>query len=154
MYKKIMVPLDGSELAECVLPHLEVFIKDYHVKNVVLIQVVEPILTVVNVEFSPSTQELEKSDADMKFFAQKYLDQMTNRLKHEGSTLDSEILYGRVAEEIVDYAENNDIDLILVATHGRSGISRWVRGSVTDKILRSANAPVLMVRAPGARRAT
>ncbi len=153
MYKKIMVPLDGSELAECVLPHLEVFIKDYHVKNVVLVQVVEPILTVVNVEFSPSTQELEKSDADMKFSAQKYLDQMINRLKHEGTTLDSEILYGRVAEEIVDYAENNDIDLILVATHGRSGISRWVRGSVTDKILRSANAPVLMVRAPGAKRA-
>ncbi len=154
MYKKIMFPLDGSELAECVLPHLEVFIKDYHVNNVVLVQVVEPRLTAVAVEFSPSTQELEKSDADMKFSAQKYLDQMINRLKDEGTKLDSEILYGRVAEEIVDYAEKNDIDLILVATHGRSGISRWVRGSVTDKILRAADVPVLMVRAPGARRAT
>ncbi len=153
MYKKIMVPLDGSELAECVLPHLEVFIKDYHVNNVVLVQVVEPLLTVVHGEFPPPAQELEKRDADMKFSAQKYLDQMINRLKHEGTTLDSEILYGRVAEEIVDYAENNNIDLILVATHGRSGISRWVRGSVTDKILRAANVPVLMVRAPGAKRA-
>ena len=153
MYQHIMVPVDGSKLAECVLPHLEVFIKDYHVKNVVLVQVVEPLLTAVTVEFSPSAQELERREADMKFSATKYLDQVTTRLKHEGTTLDSKILYGRVAEEIVDYAENNNIDLILVATHGRSGISRWVRGSVTDKILRAANVPVLIVRAPGTRRA-
>jgi nucleotide-binding universal stress UspA family protein len=59
------------------------------------------------------------------------------------------ILEGRVTECLVDYTGKNDIDIILIATHGRGGVTRWVRGSVADKILRSANVPVLMVRAPG-----
>ncbi|MFC1972232.1 universal stress protein [Chloroflexota bacterium] len=56
---------------------------------------------------------------------------------------------GLVADSIAEYAQNNDIDLIVVATHGRSGISRWVMGSVADRVLRSACVPVLMVRVPG-----
>jgi nucleotide-binding universal stress UspA family protein len=50
---------------------------------------------------------------------------------------------------IADYASKNDVDLIIIATHGRSGVSRWVWGSVADHILRSACVPVLMIRAPG-----
>ncbi len=56
---------------------------------------------------------------------------------------------GGVAEGIADYATKNDADLIIMATHGRSGISRWVLGSVADRVLRSSCVPVLMVRAPG-----
>ena len=54
-----------------------------------------------------------------------------------------------LTEKLIDYAERNDVDLILIATHGRSGVRRWVRGSIADKVLRAANIPVLMVRAPG-----
>ncbi len=60
-----------------------------------------------------------------------------------------EILHGRAAETLAEYASRNGIDLIVMATHGRSGVSRWVWGGVADRILRSACVPVLMVRAPG-----
>jgi len=56
---------------------------------------------------------------------------------------------GLVADCIADYAQENGIDLIVMATHGRSGVKRWVRGSIADKVLRSSNIPVLMIRAPG-----
>ena len=56
---------------------------------------------------------------------------------------------GSVADKLIDYAEANEVDMILMATHGRSGVSRWVRGSIADRILRASRVPVLMVRAPG-----
>jgi nucleotide-binding universal stress UspA family protein len=54
---------------------------------------------------------------------------------------------GRVAETIIDYANRHSVDLIIMATHGRSGLSRWAYGSVADKVLRGADVPVLLVRA-------
>ena len=59
------------------------------------------------------------------------------------------MIVGRVTESLIDHAHDTGVDLILIATHGRSGITRWVMGSVADKIIRSADIPVLMVRAPG-----
>jgi nucleotide-binding universal stress UspA family protein len=63
----------------------------------------------------------------------------------------TKVLAGKAADSLIDYSEANDIDLILMATHGRSGVGRWIRGSMADRILRASRAPVLMVRAPGAR---
>ena len=75
---------------------------------------------------------------------------MVNRLgKHDEVKFQTEVIAGNVADSLIDYAEDNDIDLILIATHGRSGVSRWVRGSIADRILRASRIPVLMVRAPG-----
>lgn len=148
MYKKIMVPLDGSDLAECVLPHMEAFIKGFNVYNVVLVRVVEPERAYYG-EFSIDPEIVAESESARKSAAKDYLNQVANRVKHETSELHTEVITGRVSEGLADYAEKNDIDLILVATHGRSGVTRWVRGSVADKILRSSKIPVLMVRAPG-----
>jgi nucleotide-binding universal stress UspA family protein len=148
MYKKILVPLDGSELAECVLPHLEAFIKGFNTSDVILVRVVEPEKPYQG-EYAIATEMIEKRESEMKAFAKDYLDKIVNRLKHEGTALHPEVIVGRVTEMLTDYAMNNDVDLIIIATHGYSGITRWVRGSVADKILRSANVPVLMVRAPG-----
>jgi len=151
MYEKIMVPLDGSELAECVLPHVEGFIKGCHVSNVVFVRVVEPITAPVGNVYI-GREESRERESTRKSAVKDYLDylnQIVDRLKHEGTELHSEVLVGRVADSLADYTEKNDIDLILIATHGRSGVTRWVRGSIADKILRSSNAPVLMVRAPG-----
>ena len=149
MYEKIMVPLDGSELAECVLPHLEGFIKGCHVSNVVFVRVVRPPLTPHFGEISISPEIYKETESAMQSEAKDYLDQIKNRLKYEGTELHSEVLVGRVADSLADYTAKNDIDLILIATHGHSGVTRWVRGSIADKILRSSNVPVLMVRAPG-----
>ena len=58
-------------------------------------------------------------------------------------------MIGRAADRLVDFSEKNDIDLIVMASHGRSGVSRWAYGSVADKVFRASCVPVLMVRAPG-----
>ena len=148
MYKKIMIPLDGSELAECVLPHVEAFIKGFNTSDVILVRVVEP-ERAYHGEYPITPDLLEKRESEQESLAKDYLNKIVNRLKREGAALHAEVIIGRVTESLADYAKNNDIDLILIATHGRSGVTRWVRGSVSDKILRSANVPVLMVRASG-----
>ena len=109
----------------------------------------------VNVTLSPgdyafSPEILEGMESARKSAAKDYLDQVIKRFQHdEGTALHSEILFGRVAESLAEYTKENDIDLIVIATHGRSGVTRWVRGSVADKVLRFSSIPVLMVRAPG-----
>ena len=77
------------------------------------------------------------------------LARILNSSKYNGVNTQMEVLSGNPADSIADYATKNEIDLIIIATHGRSGISRWVWGSVADRILRSSCVPVLMVRAPG-----
>ncbi|MEJ2728684.1 MAG: universal stress protein [Deltaproteobacteria bacterium] len=67
----------------------------------------------------------------------------------EGAALSYEVLEGSVAATLAHWAEDKGVDLIVIASHGRSGISRWVYGSVADRVLRSACVPVLMIRAPG-----
>ena len=149
MYRKIMVPLDGSELAECVLPHVEAFMKGFDLSDVILVRVVEPEMPSYHSEIPIDPKIMAQREAERKSSAKDYLNKVASRIKHEGTTVRAEVLVGRVTESLTDYAEKHDIELILIATHGRSGVTRWVRGSVADKILRSANVPVLMVRAPG-----
>ncbi len=157
MYKKILVPLDGSELAECVLPHVESVAREGGVQKVVFLRVVEPAHLPVGVlsdgggTFTEQDAERVRDQADKvnKKDAENYLDQVVSRIKHDGVSIQSEVIIGRDAESIADYATQNEVDLIIIATHGRSGVSRWVWGSVADRVLRSACVPVLMIRAPG-----
>ena len=150
MYKKIMVPLDGSELAECVLPHAENFIKAFPERNAVFVRVVEPVtMSMAGETYTRKEVNLEEQESERKSAALDYLTNVIQGIKADGAKLDSEVIVGRVADSLAHFAENNGVDLVLIATHGRSGVSRWVRGSVADKVLRSSYVPVLMVRAPG-----
>jgi nucleotide-binding universal stress UspA family protein len=149
MYEKIMVPLDGSELAECVFPHVKAFIERCRVSDVVFVRVVEPTVILGHGDYPISPEVLEEMESAQKSAAKEYLGQVVDRFQHEGLALHSEVLFGRAADSLADYTEKNDVDLIVIATHGRSGVTRWVRGSVADKVLRFSNVPVLMVRAPG-----
>jgi nucleotide-binding universal stress UspA family protein len=151
MYKKIMVPLDGSELAESVLPHVKALIKAFNIKVVILARVVEPTRYSRSGEDAFNPEDMQKWDASRKSSARDYLEKIAKRFKHEGTTVHCEVFVGKVTENLIDYAEQNGIDLIIMATHGRSGVSRWVLGSVADKLLRSASVPVLMIRAHGAK---
>jgi nucleotide-binding universal stress UspA family protein len=63
--------------------------------------------------------------------------------------LSYEVLEGKVADTLAQWAEKNGVGLIIIASHGRSGVTRWIMGSVADRVMRSACVPVLMVRAPG-----
>ena len=149
MYGKIMVPLDGSELAECVLPHVEAFIEGCHVDHFVFVRVVEPAAAFYSGDYPINPEVMKEKEIAAQRIAREYLDQVVNRLKHKSAELHFEVLVGNVAESLADFSAKNDFDLILIATHGRSGVKRWVRGSIADKVLRSSHIPVLMVRAPG-----
>lgn len=150
MYQKIMVPLDSSKLAECVLPHVEAIAKGCGVQDVVFVRVVEP-FSLMPVRGEPvfTEEQVKKFDSESKIVAEKYLEELVSRLNYGSANVHSETLTGKTAESLADYADKNKVDLIIIATHGRSGISRWVLGSVADRILRSSCVPVLMVRAPG-----
>lgn len=148
MYQKVMVPLDGSELAECVLPHVEAIAKGCGVGEVVFVRAVEPFRALGSDGYV--SEDLKKEvDAKGKAAAKDYLDQVVNRIKLDGVKVRRQVVTGKPAESLADYATHNNADLIIIATHGRSGVSRWVWGSVADRILHSACVPVLMVRAPG-----
>ncbi len=142
MYQNIMLPLDGSDLAECVFPHLEAIALGCNVPSVTLIYVAEPIGVI-----QPQREEWRDRQLHYITTAQNYLDEVTNRLTKLTPLIKTEVLQGRAAEAIISFAVENDIDLIIMATHGRSGVSRWVWGSVTDRVLRASKIPVLLVRA-------
>ena len=157
MYQKIMVPLDGSQLAECVLPHVEAFIQGCQVHTVIFVRVVEaasprflgaPTAT-SHVDYRQVSKYIKIIEGERKNAAAEYLQAVVGRLKRKGVKFQKEVLVGNVADQLVDFIVAMNIDLIIIATHGRSGVSRWVRGSVADRILRASSAPVLMVRAPG-----
>ncbi|MFC1871529.1 universal stress protein [Chloroflexota bacterium] len=149
MYQNIMVPLDGSELAEFVLPHVAAIAGGCHVAKVSLIRAVAPIQLYGGLESRFNPEEREHIDKDSMNVARDYIEQVGRQLKEKGLYVEFEVLYGNVIDTLVDYANNHDVDLIVMTTHGRSGVSRWFLGSVADRLLRSAAVPVMTVRPPG-----
>ena len=153
MYSKIMVPLDGSELAECVMPHVEAITTGCKITNVVFVRVVAPIQLPVRLPAQGELGFQEKDRREMeeqrKKTAEAYLEKIVQKTALKGTVLSYEVLEGQVAETLAEWAEQNGADLIIIASHGRSGVGRWVMGSVADRLLRSVCVPVMMIRAPG-----
>jgi len=152
MYNKILVPLDGSKLAECALPHVEVLVKGCDTTNVILVSVTERVqgYRVLEGGGQPLGQRLvPEAFGKKQKQAQTYLDRIAKTLAAKGISVSTEVLLWKPAEAIVGYARQSGCDLIVMATHGRSGPSRWAYGSVADKVLRSSCVPVLLIRAPG-----
>ncbi len=150
MYKMIVVPLDGSELAEVVLPHVEMLVKACTEEaEIVILQVCEPLQSKLsgmgpggNIVIPRLAKQAEEACKEQ---AEKYLAGVEKRLKGKGFKVRSELKVGSPGEEILDYAANNPVDIIAMASHGRSGISRWAYGSVTSKVLRGIATPILVV---------
>lgn len=148
MYKTIMVPLDGSELAECVLPHVESIARGCG-GEVLLVRVVEPLHMHEGLEKDIILEERKRLEAESMEVARSYLERIAVQLENSGISVKSEVLSGKVADELIDYANGKDVGLVIIASHGRSGISRWVWGSVAERILHGVCIPVMIVRAPG-----
>jgi nucleotide-binding universal stress UspA family protein len=151
MYQHIMVPLDGSELAECVLSHVEMLAKGYNIPKITLIRVVTPLklysgLDYGGFEASLSGNQIQQLEDENIKIATEYLAKQVSRLTAQGINTEAKVVFGLVSVELTEFAEKNKVDLIIIATHGRSGITRWVWGSVADKILKTSKVPVLMVR--------
>jgi nucleotide-binding universal stress UspA family protein len=145
MYKKILVPLDGSELAKRALEHAERLAKIFDAE-IILFQVV-PFMPIYG---SPELVTPLIVDEKQKEAAEKYLGNLAEELKKRGFKATAMVRTGQqVAVEIIDFAKESIADLIVMCTHGRSGITRWVLGSVALKILTRAETPILLIRSRG-----
>lgn len=149
VYRSILVPLDGSELAECVLPHLHALIRPgqtrVHLLSVLTTGLGDRTVALLTT-YPPGLQLSATALARAQVEVRVYLQAVAARVRGWGATVRYEIREGNPAEEILRYAEGEGIDLILMSTHGLSGFSRWVYGSVADRVLRGASCPVLLVR--------
>lgn len=145
MYKKILVPLDGSPVAECVLPHIEAIALPA-AADVELISIIEPVELPTRGKIAISDEDLKEINNSVKKETHEYLDGIVERLKKAGIKADNVILCGKPAETLIEYVDDNHVDLIIMATHGRSGITRWFWGSVAEKVLRAVTVPVLLVK--------
>ena len=143
MYKHILVPLDGSGFAEVALRHALTLSQCFDSK-VTLVRVVVSPFTLVSPDMVLAGAEQQMSS--LKEQAELYLNGIKGEICKEGVNCSSIVLEGPVASSIVDYAEKEGIDLIVMTTHGRSGLDRWVFGSVAEKVLRAAPCPVLLIR--------
>lgn len=141
----IIVPLDGSELAESILPSVVELAKANKLKVILLRSYsVRQVLHSYE-DYIPDLNELE---AKSKSAASSYLDSKVQQLKREGLVdVLSVVLEGGAAEIIIELAKGSPNSLIAMCTHGRSGIRRWVLGSVTEKVFRHSGNPVLVIRA-------
>jgi nucleotide-binding universal stress UspA family protein len=160
LYNRILAPLDGSKLAECSLEHLKSIAAGCRVSEVVLMTVLEALQ---NPTWWPDSQnvtseigaDLEKRWKKMHQTAEEYLAGTAENLKIAGVSVRTEIREKTedqpVAAIILDYAQKNNVDLIVMSTHGRSGVSRWSFGSVADRVVRSSPVPVLTIAPKGCR---
>lgn len=146
-YKKILVPLDGSTLAAQALPHAQALAENSDAA-LILFRVVPELresMDQPNLEFDGMrTQKAQEGLVDR---AMEALIQKAEELQHLQFEPQAVVEEGDPADAIVDYASRNDIDLIVMSTHGRTGVSRWVYGSVAGKVLQAAPCPILLIRA-------
>lgn len=158
--RTILVPLDGSQVAESVLPHVQTLAKQMGPKTVdiILLKVCEPpevmspaVYHALPDSYPPSRpltwdEYSEQETAKCEQVGTKYLHEVEAHLKSLDLTVRSEVLLGKAADVIVEYANRNPLNLIAMATHGRSELSRRVYGGVASKVLLGSSSPMFVVR--------
>ena len=144
MYSRILVPVDGSEAGECALEHARTIATGCNVTEVILLFVAEHV--------SPGLyQSSEEAKEKLVTWGKDILARTEKRLANEGVAVRGVLLEGNPSEVIIDYAAKNSIDLIIMSTHGHSGITRWAFGSVANKVVNSSTVPVLISIPKGCR---
>lgn len=157
-YQRILVPLDGSERAAAALPHAETIAKFANAR-LMLIQVIpstamlvsetavaSPTLGMPTVDPYLSASQFQAVEEAMTSEAQATLDAAAAPLRERGIQTETVVLKGNPADSILAYAHENQIDMIVMSTHGRTGLARLVFGSVAESVLRNASCPVLLIR--------
>ena len=136
-FERILVPLDGSECAENVLPKVEKLAAELKAS-----------IALLRVAYAHIFPGVDPTDAEVKIVreAEDYLSKIEEKFKKKGFKVDSHVRYGNDAEEILDHAAQKDIDIIAMTTHGRSGVKRFLLGSVAEKVLRHSPKPIFLVR--------
>ena len=141
MFNRLLVPLDRSALAECVLPHVSAIAKAFDA-SILLLTVLE---AGESDEKQPSIDPLDWQIR--KAEAEAYLQKIARQMQDAGLRVEAQVLEGKAEERIIEFAENQDINLIVLSSHGRSGLSGWNVSSVVQKIILRAYTSMMIVRA-------
>ena len=143
MYRKILVPLDGSKRAEKILPHVEELARRYKAK-VIFLQVVEykAVPTTEGAFINLSDQELDQA----KKQAETHLAGIQGEFREKHIESQTHVTYGPVVDKIIGMAPQEGVDLIALASHGRSGLSRVFYGSIAAGLLQRVDRPLLIIR--------
>lgn len=146
MFSHIFIPLDTSPFAEAALPYARAMAEQFGAK-ITLITIVEMPLYLAN-EFNASLQVETEVYERVVQEAQLYLKGMAGVLRQQGYAVATKLVKGgSVAEKIVEAAVLAEADTIVMSTHGRSGVGRWLLGSVADRVLRLSSVPIVLIRA-------
>lgn len=145
--RTVLIPLDGSDFSRQILPHVQQFCPPEN-HQLLLLQVSQPRRDFSGVVMPPvSSEEFEYERTDKARAAiNQALEEVADELRHRGYTVTTEVRLGEPQDEIVAAAENQEIDLVALATHGRTGVSRLVLGSVAEHLIRHISVPLLIVR--------
>ena len=144
MYKKILVPLDGSGRAEKILPHVENLAK-VNGSEVVFLKVVQPII--IGDGYKGILIDESRGESQRKVDnSLDYLSGIEEQFNKLGITTDKISMIGSIVTTIIEVSQNENIDLIAMASHGRSGLSRVFYGSVAAGVLNSVDRPLLLIR--------
>lgn len=137
MFKKIFVPLDGSDLAEGILPHVGAMAAAF-----------DACVTLLHVSEAPAQTAVDPLNWHMhKAEAEAYLRERVRQLRQAGLTVDSHLLHGPAAERIVEYAGQQQADLIILSSHGQGGLSEWNVSHIAQKVLQRGVTSILLVPA-------
>jgi nucleotide-binding universal stress UspA family protein len=136
-FERILVPLDGSECAENILPKVEKLAAELKAR-----------ICLLRVAYARTFPGADPTDAEVKVVreAEEYIGKLQERLKAKGFDVDWHVRYGDEADEILDHIAQKEVDLVAMSTHGRSGVKRFLLGSVAEKILRHSSKPIFLVR--------
>lgn len=141
MFAKILVPLDRSSLAECVLPHA-----------IALARCLDSQMMLLHVLSRPDKQDRLRAVDPLEWQlrraeAESYLQEVCDRVREAGVPCETHVNDGDAAEQIVDCARDNEVELVVIASHGQSGLSEWNVSSVVQKVIARASASLMIVRA-------
>jgi nucleotide-binding universal stress UspA family protein len=134
---RILVPLDGSECAEGILVEVERLARD-----------LKHGICLLRVALAHSFPGVDATDAEVMVVreAEAYVQEIEKGLKAKGFEVDTHVRYGDAPEEILTHSRREDIDIIAMSTHGRSGVKRFLLGSVAEKVIRHSEKPIFLVR--------
>jgi nucleotide-binding universal stress UspA family protein len=141
MFKRILIPLDGSAMAEQALPYAIAQAEQFSAL-LILLRILEPLPHVRGM----SAGDVDSIKRQTREWAQEYLDRLVADIREKGVSVQAAIVEGQPNVSILQFGEKNQVDLIVLCSRGRSGLSRWLMGSVADRVVRGATVPVLLVR--------
>ncbi|AKG53224.1 universal stress protein [Dehalogenimonas sp. WBC-2] len=144
LIQRILVPLDGSGIGQAALDLVAILAPVLNAE-VVLMQAVEPVRYMPSID-GLGAYTLPIDDAEIEAEASAFLNHRAEALRGFGVTTTTVVQTGAAVDLIINYANENNIDLIAMSTHGLSGLTKWVFGSVTEKLMQYSTTPVLVVR--------